>query len=88
MQGADPKGKLSSWLGGTAPSAHMAAKSGMALLRIMDWLDATSGAELDLNLSVRIQDGCLPRLLSGESGSFSTESCSQKIAESSSPAPG
>lgn len=88
MQGADPKGKMSSWLHGTAPSAHVAAKSVMTLLRIMDWVNAASGAELDLNLSVWIQDGCLPRLLSGEGGSFSMESGSQRILESSSPAPG
>lgn len=87
MQGADSKGKMSSWLHGTAPSAHVAAESGLTLLRIMDWVNAASGAELDLNLSVWIQDGYLSRLLSGEGGSFSTESYSQRIPESSSPAP-
>ena len=47
---AGPKGKLASWLGGTAPSTHMAAKSGMTLLRITDWVDTASWAELDLEL--------------------------------------
>lgn len=87
MRGADPRGKLSSWLGGTVPSAHVAAKSGMALFRIMDWVDAASGAELNLKLSVWIQDGCLPRLLSDEGGTFNTDFCTQRIPESSSPTP-
>lgn len=46
------QGKLSSWLGGTVPVSYVAANPGMTLLRIMDWAEDTSVAELDLNLSI------------------------------------